>query len=649
MCGIAGILGRIDDAQRAALARMSDAMLHRGPDGGGTWVGPPGPEGLGCLLAHRRLSILDLSAAADQPMVDPATGQVIVFNGEIYDYLALRGEMERRGERFESSGDTAVLLRLLATQGPAACARLRGMFALGLWDERRRTLLLARDPLGIKPLYLARNPDPRGAWRVAFASEVRALLASGLLPSRALDPVALQSVVWNGFVAGPGTIVKGIQALWPGQALTLSLDDDDVDALTFWSARKDDDRPPATLDDVRDALRDSVRAHLVSDVPLGVFLSAGIDSTAVANLAQRVSGAPVRTFTLAFEEEELSEGPLAREIARAIGTEHQEVVLTESAFLKDLERAVDALDQPSFDGLNSYFMSRAVREAGLTVALVGTGGDELFGGYRTFRDLPTLLGLAQRTRWLPKGSKVAAARLWTALTQLGAAAGPVAPQTRWAKLPDMLGAGEDLVELYQLAYALFLPAFQRELLLPDLAREDVRHGLPPALVDRLSTELFGRSPLSALSVLEHRLFLGERLLRDSDAASMAVSLELRVPLVDRALFEVVDRLPDEERYAPLGRKQALRELGHVGLDPALFERPKRGFVLPFDRWLRRGLGKAMDETLRDEAAARAVGLDGGAVARLWAAFQQGAPGMYWSRVWSIYALLRWCQRHGVAV
>jgi asparagine synthase (glutamine-hydrolysing) len=234
---------------------------------------------------------------------------------------------------------------------------------------------------------------------------------------------------------------------------------------------------------------------------------------------------------------------------------------------------------------------------------------------------------------LPSCGKVAAARLWSALSQLG--------------------AGEDLLELYQLAYALFLPAFQRELLRPDLRRDlvspDVRHGLPLPLVDRLSTELHGRSPLSAISLLEQRLFLGERLLRDTDAASMAASLELRVPLVDHALFEVVDRLPDLARYAPLGRKQALRELGHEGLDPALFERPKRGFVLPFDRWIRRGLGRAMDETMRDPAAARAVGLDGGCVARLWDAFQQEAPGMYWSRVWSIYALMRWCDRHGVTV
>ncbi|MCO5165441.1 MAG: asparagine synthase (glutamine-hydrolyzing) [Planctomycetes bacterium] len=655
MCGIAGILGRIDAPNRAALARMSAAMIHRGPDGAGTWIGRPDAAGEGCLLAHRRLSIIDLSAAGDQPMVDPLGGQVIVFNGEVYNYRALRDELVAagEGERLASTGDTAVLLRLLAARGAGACPRLRGMFAFGLWDEARRRLVLARDPLGIKPLYVARNPDPRGRWRLAFASEVRALLASGLLDGPRLAPAALASIVWNGFVAGPTTIVDGVEQVSPGEALTITHAAPGapprVEARAFWSpARHDGCWVEATPGELAATLRTSVREHLESDVPVGVFLSSGVDSSAVANLAQQVSARPVHTFTLAFEDAALSEGEPARRIARAIGAEHREVVLTEGRFVASLERALDALDQPTFDGVNSFFISQAVREAGLKVALVGTGGDELFGGYASFRQLPRLCALARSTRWLPRGSTVAAARLVSAaLSGRGRAA--LGPQTRWAKLPDMVRAGDDLLELYQLAYALFLPGTQRELLAPDLALDGARLGLPAPLRARLQAEARGRSLLSALSVLELRCFLGERLLRDSDAASMAVSLELRLPLVDHRVFEVVDRLPDPVRFSPLGRKEALRRAGLDGLDPALFERPKRGFVLPFEGWLRRGLGRAIDETLRDEAAARAVGLDGAAVARLWAAYQQGAPGMYWSRVWALYALLRWCQRHRVTV
>ena len=220
------------------------------------------------------------------------------------------------------------------------------------------------------------------------------------------------------------------------------------------------------------------------------------------------------------------------------------------------------------------------------------------------------------------------------------------PQTRWAKLPEMVRRSDYLLALYQVAYALFLPGFQRELLAPGFA-EVLADGLPAAMRRRINAETRSRTPLSAISVMEQRLFLGERLLRDTDVASMASSLEQRVPLVDQVLFESVDRLPDRLRYRPLGRKAMLRRIGLRGLDPALFERPKSGFVLPFDRWIRRGLKGAMDQTLRDPQAIAPVGLDPAAVQRLWQAFLDGAPGMYWSRVWAVYVLIRWCHRNRV--
>ena len=289
-----------------------------------------------------------------------------------------------------------------------------------------------------------------------------------------------------------------------------------------------------------------------------------------------------------------------------------------------------------------------MRDAGLTVALVGTGGDELFAGYPTFRMLPTMQAWARRTRWVPLGAKMPFVQLASRWLS-GANGGTVPPQTRWAKLPDMVTAGQDLTATYQLAYALFLPAFQRRLLLDPDAADATQDGLTRELAESLSAELEGRSATGTVSVLEQRLFLGERLLRDTDAASMAVSLETRLPLVDSVVVETVTSVDDRQRFEPLGRKQLLRQIGLVGLDPGLFERPKRGFVLPFDTWIRRSLGRAMDETMRDEALARAVGLDGATVAALWSAFQAGAPGLYWSRVWVLYVLIRWCHRHGVLV
>jgi len=644
MCGVAGIIGRLDEPNRAALERMNQAMNHRGPDAGGTWVSKPDGRGWGALLGHRRLSILDLSAAGAQPMVDPVTGHVIVFNGEIYNFGELRRRLAAEGQEFQSTGDTAIMLRALGVHGPAAVSWLRGMFAFACWDPKQRRLLLARDPLGIKPLYLARSPNPDAGWSVAFASELRALLASGLLGRPHLDPQAVASSVWNGFVVGPGTAVKGVDLLWPGRFLELDGAGKEVRQEEF--RRIPDHAPDPTMgeDDLAVILEEGLRLHLASDVPLAVFLSGGVDSSAMANLAQRAAQNPIHTFTLAFEEQEFNEAPIARRIAAAIGTQHHEAVLKEWHFVENLEAALDSLDQPTFDGLNAYYMSQAIRSAGFTVALSGTGGDELFGGYASYRDLPVLQRWSRRAAWVPRGLQVAAATLAT--WPLRRSGGAVPPQTRWAKLPEMIRHGDDLLALYQLAYALFLPGFQRELLAPDFV-EALADGLPPAMRQRLVAETRARTPLSAISVMEQRLFLGERLLRDNDVASMASSLEQRVPLVDQVLFESVDRLPDQARYRPLGRKAMLRRIGLRGLDPALFERPKSGFVLPFDRWIRRGLKVVMDQTLRDPQAIAPVGLDPAAVERLWRAFLEGAPGMYWSRVWSVYVLIRWCHRNRV--
>ena len=644
MCGIAGIIGDVGDANRAALRRMTAAIAHRGPDGEGFWESPVDERGRGVLLGHRRLAILDLSTAGDQPMVDPLSGQVMVFNGEIYNFRELRARLLAAGEHFQSTGDTQVMLRMIARSGPAAVRDLRGMFAFAAWDPTKRSLLLARDPLGIKPVYLAHNPDPRGTWSMAFASEVRALLASGLLGRPRLDPAAAASVAWNGFVVGPNTTVSGVEALRPGELRVYGGAGAAPHTERFWNI------PPAPPDKdmgeprLFEVLAECVSLHLISDVPLAVFLSSGIDSSAVANLAKTAARAPVHTFTLAFEDRALNEGDAARRIARAIGTEHQEVLLTEREVVAEIGPALDSIDQPTFDGLNSYYMSRAVRAAGFKVALVGTGGDELFGGYPTFRELPLLHRWALGTRFLPKGPLVGMARLIAAGLR-GTA--EFNPQGRWAKLPHMVRAGTDLLRLYQLAYALFLPEFQERLV--ERHREALIDGLSPALHADLQGHVAHRSPLSALAVFEQRLFLGERLLRDNDVASMASSIEQRLPLVDQALFEAVDRLPDRLRFAPVGRKAILRRMGLRGLDPALFERPKAGFVLPYETWMRKGLGKIVGDMLKDAEAVTGAGLAPKPVLELWNAFESGAPGVYWSRVWALFVLVRWCQRHGVRI
>ena len=647
MCGLAGIVGAQTPVNRQALRRMNSAMVHRGPDGEGYWEAPPDARGWGPMLAHRRLSILDLSAAAAQPMTDPASGDVVVLNGEIYNYRELRSALGHEGQTLQSSGDTAVLLRVLSLRGIAALAELSGMFAVAFWDRRQRRLTLARDALGIKPLYLVRNPDSAGDWSLAFASELRAILASGLLENPRLNPEALQSVVWNGFPVSPATIVQGIESAWPGEAVTFDDHGRELSRSSFWQRAAPGQEVPADEEAVRAALEASVSGHLASDVPLGVFLSGGIDSSAVANLAHRVSGSEVHTFTLAFEEARHNEGGFASSIAAAIGTQHREVVLTQQHFIDQLDDALNSLDQPTFDGINSFVMSKAVREAGFKVALVGTGGDELFGGYTSFRDLPRAHSWSRWLEWLPVESRVAVARTFARSRE--GRRGAVAPQTRWAKLPDMVRNADDLLALYQLAYGLFLPDFQAQILAGQSPDERLELGLPGAMHARLSEEIRDQPVFAAVSILEQRLFLGERLLRDTDAASMAASIEIRLPLVDTGVLSVVERLPERQRFKPLRAKAMLREAGLNGLDPALFDRPKQGFELPYENWLKGALGARIDATLRDPVLVRNAGLDPATVALLWQAFVDGAPGLYWTRIWALYVLVWWCQRYEVTI
>ena len=499
---------------------------------------------------------------------------------------------------------------------------------------------------GIKPLYFASNPSTTGDWSLVFASEVRAILASNLLSQHRLDARAVASVLWNGFTVAPVTAVEGVESLLPGEAAWFDSSGRLMRRFTYWHPPAPGQGPVATEDELEAALLDSARAHLISDVPVGVFLSGGVDSSAVVNLAARSGAATVNTFTLAFNEAERNEGDIARQVASALGTHHTEILLTEQDFLARLEPALNSLDQPSFDGLNSFFMSHAVRDAGFTVALVGSGGDELFGGYSSFRDLPRMLAANRLIDLAPP-----TARQWLASgirRSLQSSRQAYEPQTRWAKLPDMIAAGPTACDLYQLAYALFLPANQRALRAGGASDAGLLSGLPPQRYRLLAQETADRSDLGAIAMLEQRLFLGERLLRDTDATSMAASIETRLPLVDTALLSVVLRLPEASRFQPVRLKALLRRTGLKGLDPQLFNRPKSGFELPFDRWLRQALGREIEATLLDAAAVSHAGLDAAEVRRLWMAFKAGAKGLYWTRLWALYSLIRWTQVNRVS-
>jgi asparagine synthase (glutamine-hydrolysing) len=645
MCGLAGSIGRLDDDVLAAVERMSAAERHRGPDAGATWSSARNPDGRGVVLAHRRLAIIDLSPEANQPMHDPETGNVLIFNGEIYGFRALRDELRAEGSAFRTRSDTEVVLRAYARWGTAAFAKLRGMFALALHDARRGVVVLARDRIGIKPLYVARIADRDGRGTVLFASEVRALLASGKV-ERKLSAEALATYAWNGFVNGDPSIVEGIRSLPEGSFVEVPLDGSQRGPTVFWSLPRGGARSVSDLREIAAELETAASQHLESDVPVGVFLSGGIDSSAVAALSTKAGKGPVHTFNIAFDDPSFDESKYAREVAAGLGTVHREIRLTESTFAAQLDAALGCLDQPSFDAINTYFVSRAVREAGITVALAGTGGDELFGGYRSYQEIPRGARVARSLGWAPRFARERISTI-VARMKMGKP-GAIPPQTRWGKLADALATRGDRVDLYQVSYGLFSGRFLGELVDEDLANE-VAFGLAPDRRASLRALVDGEPDLSAIASLEIANFLGQRLLRDSDAASMAVSLELRVPLLDHVVIEEAAKLAEDRRFRPLGRKQVLRDVALAGLDPAIFDRPKSGFVLPIERWARAGMQREVADTLHDREACRAVGLVPEAVARLWNAFESGAPGIYWSRVWSVFALLRWSAANAVTL
>lgn len=639
MCGIAGIHGPVDDFAVNCTALMNSAQQHRGPDQHGVWRSDVGGHSdRGVVLGHQRLSIIDLSEAGRQPMLDEATGVAIAFNGECYNFGELRAELEASGRKFESTSDTEVVLAAYLAWGAEVCTRLRGMFAFAVWDPRSRQLLLARDRLGIKPLYYTEQNG-----RLLFASELRALLASDAVPRR-LEHDSLATFLWHGFVPGPQTLIKGVQLL-PAAHMLMVSEDGATDLQSYW------DYPhAATHESATDAaahatakLEEAVGQHLVSDVPLGIFLSGGVDSSVMAALAQRSSAQPVSTFNVRFDEARYDESPHARKVAETLGTDHREVMLTESYFAEHLDDALASLDQPTFDALNTYFVSRAVKEAGLTVALAGTGGDELFGGYSSFRDIPQARRMSGIAGWLPERMLRASGRAAARIAMDRAA--EVQPQTRWGKFADAMATRGDLVSLYQTSYALFTREFFDTLLLHPAP--DVQWGMPAGYRDVLVNAAAGESELTAISRLETISFLGERLLRDTDAASMAVSLEVRVPLLDHVFVEALAAVPEGLRFAPLGKKALLREMVADQLDPAIFERDKAGFELPLAVWCKRLLSERLRDTFQDINLAHAVGLNAETTGRLWRAFEQDGAGIYWSRVWSIYVLLNWCRRHGV--
>jgi asparagine synthase (glutamine-hydrolysing) len=633
MCGIAGVVAGNAEIVLDALPKMLTAQIHRGPDDGGQEVFALGDSALG--LGARRLAIIDLSPAGHQPMIHPETGDTLVFSGEIYDFRSLQAELEANGVVFRGRSDTEVLLHALVRWGPACLSRLKGMFALAFFQRQQRRLLLARDPLGIRPLYVAAVP---GAF--LFANEVRAILASGLVPY-ALDMQGIGGMVAFGAVQEPNTLFKNIRAFSPGCWQSCPIDGlrdgSTAPAYRHWKypAVQADVSAAEAVPAVEAALEAAVHDHLVSDVPIGLFLSSGLDSAIVAGLATRY-GSEVRAFTVGFPDApDMSEVTTARETAQLMGADHTTIELPAREALATVSEWLQSLDQPSADGLNTYVIAKAVRDHGIGVALSGLGGDELFGGYSTFVHIPVAKGLQAPIRRLPMSVK----------RMLALAATSGQSEAVRLKTEDMICNNGDVLDLYLLRRQ---EMSNRQLLglginpaqIQAAARDHLAQTFPDLSVD-------DRDIVRSIACLESRFYLGNTLLRDSDSNCMAHSLEVRVPMLDRRVIDCVLSLPGRI-LLPSGKanKHLLRRSFAPLLRPRLIKQKKRGFMLPIARWMTGPL-RELCETALTDLKAHAT-LSGEGVDSVWRSFLASPHSQMWSRAFTLCVLgvhLREMRRH----
>ncbi|MFN7918897.1 MAG: asparagine synthase (glutamine-hydrolyzing) [Bryobacteraceae bacterium] len=606
MCGIAGEIGSPSGRAPANVRSMLTRMAHRGPDSEGL-------ETHGAVtLGHRRLSIIDVSECGRQPMLNEQGTIAAICNGEVYNYRELRAELKGAGHRFRSESDSEVIVHGFEQWGiDGLLARLRGMYAFAVHDRASGQVFLARDRLGIKPLYYRQLGDC-----LEFASEVRALRTKAMN----LDTDALVGLLALGAVPSPSTYLEGVRCLPPGHYIVSTGCSSRL--VRYWDVSYG---PAADTISVGGALEETVRQHMVADVPVGVFLSSGVDSAGIVAMARRSCTGGLTTLTVTFPEARHSEANGAQEFARCFRTEHRETEVSSATFLTELPKFMAAVDQPTADGVNTYFVSKAAKEQGLTVVLSGLGGDEVFFGYGHYRKL------------LNPGSAVARlARLPNAVASLVArtasAYGKVWGADRWRRFASY-ATSPNSEGLYLLLRGFFPPDT-----VADLAGVDSK-----AVADAAGNALApaaGSSPLdpaNEFNRLEVRRYLHDQLLRDSDVFSMAHSLELRVPYLDHVLFERCAAIAPAKKVEPHRNKPLLVDaIAHPAVDAAA-RAPKRGFTFPFAEWMSR------HSHFLEEEALSGTPLNRAAVRRCWSEFRAGR--LHWSRAWMTTVLAKVASRN----
>jgi asparagine synthase (glutamine-hydrolysing) len=555
----------------AAVQNMCDAMRSRGPDAVGYWQNSEADISLG----HRRLSIIDLDERANQPMLSDDNRYVIVFNGEIYNFRELRKQLESEGEKFRTEGDTEVILKLFIRDGEKMLPKLRGMFAFAIWDQQTCSLFLARDPYGIKPLYVGRSGD---GW--CFASQVKALLASGAV-SHEPNVVARGTYWLLGSVPSPRTFFRDISALRAGSWCRISPETPDFNPVVYWDIADSWRNAPACnlpeneiREIVKAAVDNSVRHHRVADVPVGIFLSGGIDSGTLAALMKDSGASDLQGVTIAFGEfagKPQDEAPMAAMLAKHYGIRHHIRTVTREEFERDLPRIFAAMDYPSIDGINTWYASKAVAELGLKVVISGVGGDELFGGYPSFYQVPQLLKRWRKIKQVPGLSHLVDVAFNAKAMQ--------SDNSRWRW---MAREANSLYGAYWLRRGLFTPDQIPELMQESHAYAALRELSPASLIEMIAGDLPDDDFL-AVGQMESTCYLRNQLLRDSDWASMDHSVELRTPLVDAWLLR--DLMPVMRAFSRFPDKNLLSGSPAVPLPSTILQRKKTGFTTPVQHWL----------------------------------------------------------------
>lgn len=606
---------------------MLGAIKHRGPDGSGHIAAGGGRV----HLTHSRLSILDLSPAGSQPMTDSTGLRFIVYNGEAFNAPELRRQMQEYP--FKSHTDTEVVLVAYLKYGSAALSALRGMFAFAIWDEEKRELLIARDPLGIKPLYFKQSETS-----FVFASEIRAIAASGLVERRA-DPAAIGDYLRFGSTQGERTILNDVRSLVPGSLLCVRVDGDRLtyekkvyfDPVRLLQNQSRRFQAKRSVDSVSESLSDAVGGCLLSDVPVGLFLSGGVDSTLLGLYLTRKAHYDLQSFTVSWDGPASDvEHDVARKAAELIGCRHTEVKVSEDEVTAAMSSAVDAWDSPSADGLNTYLISKVVRGVGIKVALSGLGADEIFAGYPSFRR-------AYYGKWLRFLSPGVSE--W-----VGRVGGRVARGSRSRKFCRLLATRGAPGPIYEVTREVF-SAGEIEVLFQPSGLESAEYRcdfLEDATHDR-------RDPVNVMSILELTRYMANTLLRDTDGMSMHHGLEVRVPYVDPAVVAAALAVPGHLKISRRVPKPLLLEAFGKDLPPEIWRRPKMGFALPIGRWLTQQLKGEVTDVLRDRTLCLRAGLDVRQTSATYHQYLQSPWREHWMRPWSLYVLLRWIARNDISL